>query len=551
MSAIPEVLSGHDVVGKAATGSGKTLAFAIPILEHYLLAHTNSSVKQKQNQQRRDPLAMILAPTRELAHQITAHLEALFSNTGDDAPRVATITGGLSVQKQQRVLAHSDILVGTPGRLWEVMNGSSDLLTWLQRVQFLILDEADRLLSDGHYQELTDILRCLEQEDHDSSDIDLQVRAPNSTTTESNTTESNTTASKTKSTRQTLVFSATFQPDLQQKLAGKSRASRQDSMEYLLKKLNFRQKPKYINANPTSQMAANLREGLVECAGLEKDLYLYAVLWHYPKSRALIFANSIASVQRLGPLLQNLGIEAHALHSQMSQKARLRAVERFASPSKPNSILVATDVAARGLDIPSVELVLHYHLPRTADMYIHRSGRTARRSEAGSSIVLCAPEEAQALRRLVAKVHARNQSSEKSNFLRTLDLNRQIVSRLKERVTLSKNIADAVMAKEKGSSEDAWLRDAAMELGVDFDESTVPARGSGRGQGRLEARKKARALSKYDLETMRKQLTELLGQKVNAGVSVRYLSASGIDVDALLQNTGNADLLGHVEDLSL
>ena len=156
------------------------------------------------------------------------------------------------------------------------------------------------------------------------------------------------------------------------------------------------------------------RKGLtINCKSLydanrSKDLYLYALLLYHPNQRVLIFTNSIHSVRRLTPLLQNLNLPTHALHSQMPQKARLRSIERFSSPASPSSILVATDVAARGLDIPAVHLVIHYHLPRDASTYVHRSGRTARASASGSSILLCAPEEVVATRRLVAKVHAQN-----------------------------------------------------------------------------------------------------------------------------------------------
>ena len=136
--------------------------------------------------------------------------------------------------------------------------------------------------------------------------------------------------------------------------------------------------------------------------------FIYSLLLHHPNQRTLIFTNSIHSVRRLTPMLQNLNIPAHALHSQMAQKARMRSIEKFSSGKFSGSVLVATDVAARGLDIGGVQLVIHYHLPRTADMYVHRSGRTARAAASGSSILLCCPEEVVGTRRLVAKVHARN-----------------------------------------------------------------------------------------------------------------------------------------------
>ena len=228
----------------------------------------------------------------------------------------------------------------------------------------------------------------------------------------------------------------------------------------------------------------------------------------------------------------------------MPQKARLRSIERFSSPSSQNSILIATDVAARGLDIPSVQLVLHYHLPRAADTYVHRSGRTARAEKSGSSVLLCAPEEVQGVRRLVAKVHARNamapssDSNSKKFFMRTVELDTRVISRLKKRVVLSKNISDAALAKEKKGHEDNWLKSAAEELGVNYDsEEFAAAEGSkkGRGQGRKKKEQEARGLSKQEVGELRRELKEELGRRVNVGVSERYLTAGGVDIDELLR----------------
>ena len=262
-SAIPEILNGHDVVGKASTGSGKTLAFGIPILEHFLVGRRGTEPAAKENGTERQypPIAMILSPTRELAHQLSAHLTDLCSNTQSSGPLIATLTGGLSMQKQQRLLAHADIIIGTPGRLWEIISESKGLTTWLKRLKFLIVDEADRLLSDGHFQEVEEILNTLDREDKD----------------ENTDSDEETELSGEKIERQTLVFSATLQKELQHKLAGKGKLSngagmnKQESMEYLLKRLNFReQKPKFIDVNPVSQMASGLKEGILECAALEK-----------------------------------------------------------------------------------------------------------------------------------------------------------------------------------------------------------------------------------------------------------------------------------------
>ena len=237
----------------------------------------------------------------------------------------------------------------------------------------------------------------------------------------------------------------------------------------------------------------------------------------------------------------------------MPQKARLRSVERFSGPSSQHPILIATDVAARGLDIPAVQLVIHYHLPRAADAYVHRSGRTARAEKSGSSILLCAPEEVQGVRRLVAKVHARNASNStedsKNFFMRTIELDRCVVARVKQRVVLSKKISDVALAKEKRGHEDNWLKTAAEELGVDYDSDEFAAGGEsrkGRGQGRRKKEKEARGLTKAEVGALRAELREELGKRINVGVSERYLTAGGVDVDELLRGE-RGEFLGRVD----
>lgn len=256
-AAIPAILDGHDVVGKASTGSGKTLAFGIPIIEHYL----DMRGKQEEDKQEKNktPIALLLSPTRELAHQLAKHIGELIANSPDTNARIALLTGGLSIQKQQRQLATADIVIGTPGRVWEILSTGTGLIRKMQKIRFLVVDEADRLLSQGNFKEVEDILGALDKEQAgDIEEMDEEKEEePNQ--------------------RQTLVFSATFHKDLQQKLAGKSRWTGNDmldnkeSMEYLLKKLNFREeKPRFIDVNPESQMASGLKEGIVECPAMEK-----------------------------------------------------------------------------------------------------------------------------------------------------------------------------------------------------------------------------------------------------------------------------------------
>ena len=536
-AAIPDIQAGHDVVGKASTGSGKTLAFAIPILESFIQSHNSTSVEDTVSE-KQPPIALILSPTRELAHQLSDHINALCSKLTMTGPRTATLTGGLSLHKQQRLLANADIVIGTPGRLWEVMSSLPGILQKFKEIQFLVVDEADRLLSEGHFKEVEEILAALDKQELDGQPDTGPESAPTIF-------------------RQTLVFSATFQKDLQRKLAGRSRSTEnsllnnKQSLEYLLKKLNFREeRPKFIDVNPVEQMASNLREGLFECGAMEKDLYLYTLLLHYPKTRTLIFTNSISSVRRLTPFLQNLNIITHPLHSEMPQKARLRSIERFASAASPGSILVATDVAARGLDIPAVEIVVHYHVPRAADMYVHRSGRTARAERSGMSIMLCSPDEVVPVRRLIAKVHASKKITRSAQPINTISFTPMLLSRLKPRVTISQKLISAESSKMKKSSEDNWLRKAAEDLGVEYDseefiaeESQVSGRGRGKGKKRA-MREEAETVSKQQMGAWRAELKGLLSHRVNTGVSEKYLSSGGIDVEALLAEKERGEFRG-------
>ncbi|KAJ5273757.1 ATP-dependent RNA helicase mak5 [Penicillium angulare] len=542
---IPAILDGHDVVGKASTGSGKTLAFGIPILEHWLekRGKTNDSAKKPPAR----PMALILSPTRELAHQLAKHIGDLTGNSPDTNARICLVTGGLSIQKQQRQLANADIVVGTPGRVWEILSTGTGLISKMQRIRFLVVDEADRLLSEGHFKEVEEIIGALDRQEHNDF-------PENEGEEEEDEKDEETKA------RQTLVFSATFHRDLQQKLAGKSRwtagdlMDKKESMEYLLKKLNFREeKPRFIDVNPVQQMAQGLKEGIVECPAMEKDLYLYAIMLYHPKHRTLVFTNSISAVRRLTQLLQSLQLPALALHSGMAQKARLRSVERFSSPTAdPSSILVATDVAARGLDIKGIDCVVHYHAPRTADGYVHRSGRTARAGASGKSILICAPDEVVSVARLAAKIHAKSANSKKLP-LESLEIDRRVVSRIRPRINLAKRITESNIAKEKVSADDNWMRAAAEDLGVEYDSEEFDeskGKGRGRGGGRLQREKQASSITKGELAGLRAELKNLLSQRINIGVSERYLTAGRVDIEALLRGEGNDSFLGHLDPLN-
>ncbi|KAI5790964.1 putative ATP dependent RNA helicase [Pyronema domesticum] len=545
--AIPHILSGRDLIGKASTGSGKTLAFGIPLLEAFLKSSaasaevTNNADEKKKKEKL--PWALILSPTRELAHQIRDHLATLTQFVPE--LRMATLTGGLSLQKQTRQLDQGvDIIIATPGRLWEVVSEGQGWIDKLKRgLKFLVVDEADRLLQAGHYKEVEELLNLLnrqaeesESEDEESSDEDGE----NVDAKEFKNKNKKTKKKVPLPSRQTLVFSATFHQGLQQKLASKGNKKKfaadglmdqKESLDYLLKKLNFREdSPKFVDANPDAQLADKLKEGIIECGAMEKDLYLYYLLLRYP-CRTLVFTNSISSVKRLAPFLSELQLPANPLHSNMIQKARLRNLERFSNPSNPNSILIATDVAARGLDIKGVEMVIHYHLPRTADMYVHRSGRTARSDARGISVILCAPEEVMGVRRLVGKVHDDATKSTSRYAMKSFGCDRKLVDRLKRRVDLAKKVADSSVEKMKKSKEDDWLKTAADELGVEYDSEEFDSMKVGKkGQRGKQKRDKAASATKDDMNSWKMELKALLKQKVNSGFSERYLTSGNVNI---------------------
>jgi ATP-dependent RNA helicase DDX24/MAK5 len=213
------------------------------------------------------------------------------------------------------------------------------------------------------------------------------------------------------------------------------------------------------------------------------------------------------------------------------------------------SILIATDVAARGLDIPGVDQVVHYHVPRAADAYVHRSGRTARAQQSGMSILLCSPDEVTPTRRLAAKVH-QDLVKKKKYMIHTIDLDRKLVSRLKPRLVLAKKLADAALAKEKGSKEDEWMKGAAEELGVEYDSEELEkaSRWGGRGNGRKKKEKETRSITKAEMGAMRAELRELLSKRVNTGVSEKYITGGRVNIEELLQGAGG-EFLGKIDGL--
>jgi len=331
VASIPEALAGKDVVGLAETGSGKTGAFAIPVLQALL-----------SNPQRL--FAVVLAPTRELAFQINEVFEALGASISLHS---VCIVGGIDMMTQSIALAKKPhVIIATPGRLVDHLENTKGFS--LRSLKFLIMDEADRMLSLDFEEEINKILAVIPRE------------------------------------RNTLLFSAT----MTSKVAKLQKASLVD--------------PVKVEVSNKFQVPKQLIQQYLFIPAKWKDCYLAYILDEYQNQSVIIFVATCNNALRITLLLRNLGFKAVCLHGQLSQPKRLGALNKFKAGQR--NILVATDVASRGLDIPNVDLVLNVDIPSHGKDYVHRVGRTARAGKAGRSIAFVTQYDVEAYQRLEALI---------------------------------------------------------------------------------------------------------------------------------------------------
>lgn len=379
--------------------------------------------------------ALILTPTRELAIQVRDHLVAFTQFTGHHA---VAIVGGMSIQKQTRQMDHNPaIIVATPGRLWELISTNPTYSERLIYTRFLVLDEADRMLESGHFQELTNILTLLDRKREVTSEWEQHLKEKD---VNEDGTVVPTSIARTdfEHNRQTFVFTATLSKGLSLNLSRKknyaksAEQSAEGSMEDLMERIEFHdESPTLVSVVSDKIVASKLLEAKIDCLLEEKDLYLYYFAKRYP-GRTLVFVNSIDTLRRLVPLMQLLGIDALGMHAQMQQRQRLKNLDRF--KGNPHAILVASDVAARGLDIPMVDHVIHYQVPRSSDLYVHRSGRTARAENEGISLLLCGPDEVPVYRKLCITLR-------KDNGISEFPVDQSsVLAEMKKRVALARKI---------------------------------------------------------------------------------------------------------------
>jgi ATP-dependent RNA helicase RhlE len=326
--AIPAVLSGRDVLAAAQTGTGKTGAFALPLLQRLM--------QQGQPAGANGVRALILVPTRELAEQVHQDIQAYAAHL---PLRSLVAYGGVSINPQMMKLRKGvDVIVATPGRLLDLHRQNA---VRFERLQALVLDEADRMLDLGFARELDALFRALPER------------------------------------RQTLLFSATFSNEVRQMADGLL----QDALS--------------IDVSPRNAAAQSVKQWLVP-VDKKRKAELFQHLWHTRRwQQALVFGKTRKGVEQLTAELIANGIAADSIHGDKPQPSRLKALQRFKAGEV--QVLVATDVAARGLDIEALPLVVNLDLPIVPEDYVHRIGRTGRAGSEGEAVSLVCADEVQQL----------------------------------------------------------------------------------------------------------------------------------------------------------
>lgn len=321
---IPPIIKGEDVLAIAQTGTGKTAAFVIPVL--HLLHDRKKSARPAGIK------CVVMVPTRELALQITEVFQKIGQHT-----RVKTfcVFGGVEQGPQiARLEQGVDVLVTTPGRMFDLA-GQGHIK--LDKVEMLVLDEADRMLALGFLKDIRDLIRFLPRK------------------------------------RQTLFFSATINETIK-KLA-----------------YSLVHKPIRIQLSPKDPVSKNIEHAVAFIAMDDKRFFLERFINEHPDKKILVFVRTKVRAERVGKAMERAGIETRTIHGDKEQHDRLEVLGQFREGVL--KVLIATDVSARGIDIPDVDYVINYDLPDIAENYVHRVGRTGRGVRKGQALSFCSPEE--------------------------------------------------------------------------------------------------------------------------------------------------------------
>ena len=494
---LPPAMKGRcDIIGAAQTGSGKTLAFALPIL-HRLLSQgiglPDGAAKNDENAPAvPDALrALIVTPTRELALQVCAMMRAVAVYTKID---ICPVVGGMSKEKQERLLNRKPaVIVATPGRLWDTMQSAHPHLSELSALSFFVLDEADRMVERGHFSELTNIIENIPQPPkvkHRSGGTEPS-REKRLDAGPDDFAEDDGDAAREKALalrpsqmldRQTFVFSATLtvpdnvrrklrkgKPPTSTKKKAAVERSQSGSLESLMESVPFYSKVKLVDLTTAERkggaVATSIAESALECTEEDRDSLLYYLLSAHP-GMTIVFVNAISCLRRIVALLKILNVPVEGLHAGMQQRMRLKALDRFkgALKSGRHSVLVATDVAARGLDVKGVELVIHYQIPRSADTYIHRSGRTGRADQRGAAVSLVTPKER-------AQYYALLKTLNRDGPLDAFPIAEETLIEASRRLAVARKIDRLAHSKKKAKADKEWRQANAEELGIILSET--------------------------------------------------------------------------------
>lgn len=417
---------------------------------------------------------------------------------------MVTVIGGLSPQKQRRLLSRCpQIIVATPGRLWELISLGYEYLSHLNRLDFLVLDEADRMVETGHFKELKSILALI------NNNEDPNGPPP--------------------SRRQTFIFSATLSIPSQgrqqanpKKKATPNRPSSADALAKVRKLVRFHRPKEVVDLSTEKLVAHGLEETAIHCLSEEKDYYLYYLLFRHP-GRTLVFVNSIACIRRLLPILTLLRVPAWGLHASMQQRQRLRNLERF--KQMKNCVLIATDVAARGLDIPQIDHVLHYQLPRTTELYVHRSGRTARASAEGVSVMLVGPEDLPTYKKITTILR---KGVELPNF----DVDRTYLPAIAKRLNVARKVDKQIHHIRKHKSQKDWFIHQARAMDIEIDDDLLSSDDEAKTEERTRLEKEAAAA--------KAQLDALLDQPLVPRGGFTTFFARSLQADPSTSNTSTS-----------
>jgi len=561
-------LGGRCILAAAQTGSGKTLAFGVPILHRIMLDIARSGDAKDQ----RLLFCLVLTPTRELALQIHEHLK----KAGRYTPILTLpIVGGLSEQKQLRLLLKSrpHIMVATPGRLSKLLTEES--IPFLQQslslqLRYLVIDEGDRMLEMHHFNDLDVVLKQLSSTPADRSWGQLdsmkgilkegdrahegkaanQVRTFTSCFEEFDSLETfmnaergnaeptiryllpslegdaSQAARKQASTekgrvrklarRQVFITSATLTLATRWK-DGTNKIRKWNPedpdaayMHALVSRVGLPLRAfKMIDVNPEHQMADSLKELKVDCTVHDRDHYLYYFLTEYP-GRTIIFVNAISSVRRLHAILRILQLPCYPLHAQMDQKQRLKNYEAF--KADPRGIAVATDVIGRGTDIPEVKYVVHYQFPRNTEIYLHRSGRTARAHKPGLALTLLTPPDVSTYKQICHSLGYKG-------GLEEFPIDAAVLVHVRSRVGLALEIDKIANTRSKMQSELDWFTKNAQELDLDVDEEVAES---------LTVDPRERKLRDRKMRALEQQLRALLAQPMHSIKGAYLTSASNL-----------------------